>query len=285
MRMERKRRWAIGFAVLGMSVAVLWIPENTRFEAQISTPFPDVDSHTLEGSSALYLAAKGIVSGFPDGTFRGEVPVNRAEAAKMLMIASGQPLIAGLTSPFEDVADSAWYAPYIVNAQYLDIVSGFPDGTFHPARGVNRAEFLKMATRIFELPEKLPYGFTDFHAGEWFRIYAGVAWHYHTFPHERTDKILAPGRVMTRDDFAVALGQILTFGTEAHYTGPFRSPEAIHDGLPWERTPWGEAPVEQLPLPLIIPPASSSSTSAPTTTTPPPAPVPPPTATGATSSV
>ena len=56
-------------------------------------------------------------------------------------------------SPFSDVRQTDWYASYVGTARDLGIVSGYPDGSFRPARKVTYGEFLAMAMRGRALPE------------------------------------------------------------------------------------------------------------------------------------
>jgi len=50
------------------------------------------------------------------------------------------------SSIFPDVNPNHWFYPYVVEIKDWGIVSGNDDGTFAPARNINRAEFSKMLT-------------------------------------------------------------------------------------------------------------------------------------------
>ncbi len=60
--------------------------------------------------------------------------VNRAEAVKMILIASGRDKedVSGDEVRFHlrDVKNSEWYYPHAFRAIKLGIISGYPDGTF-----------------------------------------------------------------------------------------------------------------------------------------------------------
>lgn len=271
MRMERTHV-IVGLTVIIVMAGVAVFPENTGDDATlpplpslpelraqtlrhpdvpvdtVGTFFKDVNPRKLGGRAASYLGFRAIVQGFPGEMFKGDLSVNRAEVAKMLLLAANIPVDTELgVSRFGDVRGNEWFASYIATAAELGIVEGYSDGTFRPGRGANAAEFLKMATKTFELPENIPHQFTDFHPSEWFRAYAGVAWEYHLFPPQRSKNILEPHRFLTRYEVAIALMQILTWGTDGHY---FEES--------WKRLPWGQAPLD-LPDPYIQPPPSSSS--------------------------
>jgi len=193
---------------------------SSNWSAALNLPFTDIDSSTLEGNATLYLAHRGFVQGFPDGTFRGSSIVNRAEAAKLLVLAAGIPLNEDLPNPFVDISRSEWFTPFVVAAREEGILDGYTDGSFRPARGITTAEFTKMAVNAFELPLSLPHRFTDFHAGSWFTPFAGAAWHYHLFPEHLNTNILLPEELLSRNDIVIAIYQIATFGTKAHFINP-----------------------------------------------------------------
>jgi hypothetical protein len=233
-------------------------------------PFIDVDIQTDRGRAATYLLANEIIDGYAEEysqrSFRGDLKVNRAEAAKMLLNAANIPVDTGAslvyeevviptetgsyirlvpTSPFEDIELTTWYAPYIHTAKYYEIIDGYPDNYFRPAQTINNAEFIKMASKTFDLPERLPYRYTDFHPSEWYRIYAGAAWQYHFFPEHKNIYHLEPSALLTRYEIALALYQILTYGTDSHIIK-----------TEWDKPSRWEAPLE-LKEPVIQSSASS----------------------------
>jgi len=167
-------------------------------------PFPDTNINTLQGQSAAELYRRGVIGGFPDGEFKSDRLVNRAETAKFLLLARfGTVEDTPNNGMFPDVMDGQWYTKYVVTAANLGIIKGYPDGTFKPANNVNTAEFLKMLTLAFNLDLNLPYTYSDVSATDWFAQYAGVAQKYNLFP-DRTEK-LDPGSNLTRSAEAVAI--------------------------------------------------------------------------------
>lgn len=91
--------------------------------------------------------SSGVLKGYPDGTFRADNPVNRAEFLKIIIEADSAADVSTATEQilFPDVDDSAWFAPYVRYAKQHGIVDGYPDGTFRPDKTVNFAEALKIA--------------------------------------------------------------------------------------------------------------------------------------------
>lgn len=93
------------------------------------------------------LGALDVLAGYPDGTFRPDQPVTRAEFAKIIVSALGvgeaAQYAAGVTK-FADVPADHWAAGYINVAVDLGIINGYPDGSFAPENPVTFAEAIKM---------------------------------------------------------------------------------------------------------------------------------------------
>ncbi len=88
------------------------------------------------------------INGYPDGTFRANNPITRAEAAKIFTIAGGLTPATGTTPSFSDVKLTDWFAPYVVAAANASLVEGYPDGAFLPEGWITRAEFVAMVCRL-----------------------------------------------------------------------------------------------------------------------------------------
>ncbi|MDF2379288.1 MAG: S-layer homology domain-containing protein [Candidatus Gracilibacteria bacterium] len=188
------------------------------FFTEAENPFPDNNIRSLSGKAATELNVRGVLKGYPDGEFKGNNPVNRAEASKFLLESRNQIISETLpANPFPDVINSEWYAKYVLKCAELEIIKGYPDGTFKPTNQVITAEFLKMLALTFQLETDLPYTYEDKdeYGDGWFWKYAGAAQKYDLFPH-RTKK-LRPTVSVTRSEMAVAIYQYLK-------NGPFPRP-------------------------------------------------------------
>ncbi len=172
-------------------------------------PFPDTDVSLLRGKAAVELFRRKVINGFPDGYFYGDRTVNRAEAAKFLILTKFGEIEENPTGAisFSDVPGGEWFEKYVLTAATRGIINGYPDGTFKPAEGVNTAEFLKMATLTFGLEENLSYSFTDVSPDDWFARYAGAAEKYKLFP-RRTEN-LQPADPLSRYEVALVIYQYL----------------------------------------------------------------------------
>ena len=80
------------------------------------------------------LTELGIVKGYPDGSYKPENIVTRAEMAVIVISALGLKDYAVGTSSFKDMAGYDWAQGYVAYAQSLGVINGYPDGTFKPAR-------------------------------------------------------------------------------------------------------------------------------------------------------
>ncbi|MGI5891023.1 MAG: S-layer homology domain-containing protein, partial [Tissierellia bacterium] len=89
----------------------------------------------------------GIISGYPDGTFRPSAPITRAEFATIA--AKFDNLDLGIPSKFTDIAGH-WAERYITSAENKGWVQGYPDMTFKPEQDITRAEAMTLINNVLE---------------------------------------------------------------------------------------------------------------------------------------
>lgn len=122
---------------------------NTEFahSFQILKPFADLSGHWAAADIKV-LIERGIVNGYPDGTFRPDAPVTRAEIAKIFTAAQGITAYDGafLQSYRDAGAFQEWSRAGIAKAAEHRIMGGYPDGTFRPSQHVLRGEMAKIVT-------------------------------------------------------------------------------------------------------------------------------------------
>ncbi|MDY6783361.1 MAG: family 10 glycosylhydrolase [Cyanobacteriota bacterium] len=102
--------------------------------------FPDISNHWAKPFIEA-LAARGIVSGFPDGTFKPNQTVNRAQYAAILTQAFKLPTTRPAVK-FIDIANNYWAAPVIAKAYQMGFLSGYPNLEFRPLAGITKAHML-----------------------------------------------------------------------------------------------------------------------------------------------
>ncbi len=117
------------------------------------------------------LAKQGAVAGYPDGTFKPDQAVSRAEFAKMTAALLNYSDTGSNSLP--DVGGH-WASSYINKVAAQKVMSTFADGTFKPDGNVSRAQlavFMTRALHIVTTEEKYtdpwPASFTDLDTKHW----------------------------------------------------------------------------------------------------------------------
>lgn len=112
--------------------------------------FPDVKATDAYYDAVQKLYDNGVVDGYPDGTFRPDSPITRAELVKMVNIAFGY-IGAGSQNPFVDVKPGDWFYSQVLTAAEKGYILGFPDGTFQGNSHVTREQMCVILDRILPL--------------------------------------------------------------------------------------------------------------------------------------
>ena len=112
------------------------------------------DQADIQATEAVdMLNTLGIMTGDPDGSFRPNDTITRAEACRMIYtIRSGgnddASAYAGMQTTFTDVPNDAWYAGYVKHCQSVGIVSGKSSTIFDPNANVTGVELALMCLRV-----------------------------------------------------------------------------------------------------------------------------------------
>lgn len=116
--------------------------------------YSDVEIDQWFNNAISTLSNMGLINGYPDGTFRPDAYITRAEFAK---IAAGffDYATSYQQGTYADVDANAWYADYIAAAVDLGLINGYPDGTIRPDVGIIRAEACTIVNRTLgRAPDK-----------------------------------------------------------------------------------------------------------------------------------
>jgi parallel beta-helix repeat protein len=105
------------------------------------TAFADVPEGYWAKAYIEALAAQGIIAGFPDGTFKPNDPVTRAQFATIVTKALTPPMKRGANT-FRDVASNFWAYNAIQSAYRSEFLAGYPDNTFRPQQEIPRVQAL-----------------------------------------------------------------------------------------------------------------------------------------------
>ena len=145
-------------------------------KAQVrESPFSDTSGRSC-ARAAGYLGSYGILSGYPDGTFRPDAPVSRAQFAVLLhrvQFAAPAGRYGDAAEGFSDVPAGHWAAEYMDSAAVLGWMNGYADGGFHPDGEITRAGAVTAINRMLGRDEShtaVAEGrnlFLDLDAGHW----------------------------------------------------------------------------------------------------------------------
>jgi alpha-tubulin suppressor-like RCC1 family protein len=122
-------------------------PQTPATTKPTAPSFSDVSSSYWGYDAISNLGSKGIVSGYPDGSFRPGNQITRAEFATMLVKAI-DPNTAGTTGQFTDVTASDWYYNFVNTADYDGLVSGMGNNLFAPNALITREQMAVMVTKV-----------------------------------------------------------------------------------------------------------------------------------------
>jgi len=142
--MTHVRSWQSGAALLTalMFTAGAAAPLVIQAPAQAQTvTFSDVSSDYWAKGFIQELANRGILSGFPDGSFRPNQPVTRAQFAAMVRQAFRKSPMRPAVS-FTDVPETYWAIGAVREAYTTGFMSGFPEGNFLPDANISRSQVL-----------------------------------------------------------------------------------------------------------------------------------------------
>ena len=111
--------------------------------------FSDITNHWAK----LFIesmAAKNVVGGYSDGTFRPNNNITRAEFSKMILEGLEVELVK-YNGEFTDVKASNWYADYLATMKKLGLAEGYNDGTFKPDQYITRAEIAVILSNVIDV--------------------------------------------------------------------------------------------------------------------------------------
>ncbi len=118
-------------------------PNGTPF---MENRYRDVQETNWFSYAVDYMSEQNIIKGYPDGTFRPNEPITRAEFAAIS--ARFDKLSDEGNSTFTDVSENHWASKVIAQAGKKGWVSGYPDGTFKPNQNITRVEVVSSTNRI-----------------------------------------------------------------------------------------------------------------------------------------
>ncbi|SEG73884.1 cadherin-like beta sandwich domain-containing protein [Paenibacillus sp. UNC499MF] len=182
--------------------------------------------------TGTYHEHKPYMEGYPDGTFRPNKGISRAELAAILARLFTNETFVAAQNPFADVPASHWASQYVSAAFGGKLMDGYPDGKFYTERILTRAEMATILVKLRQLTGvQGASAFTDLQ-GHWAAENirkaekAGLLTGFE-------DGTFRPDQALTRAQAVVIFNKLLG-----------RQPESVPAGIPqaWSDVPasfWG----------------------------------------------
>ncbi|MFN0223039.1 S-layer homology domain-containing protein [Paenibacillus sp. KR2-11] len=145
-------------AMMAVGTAGYPVPRAAA-ESEQAAP-SDLHGHWAEREAASMMS-EGLIAGYPDGRFRPDEAITRAEFLR-LAVTTARPPLPEREPAFLDVPAEHWAAPYAAAALRAGIIrrSECPEGLLRPGQSISRSEMAVSAARALKLQEAenpLPY--------------------------------------------------------------------------------------------------------------------------------
>ncbi len=154
---------------------------NRKVGVSSNDTFSDIPSDHWAFDSIMELVRAKVLAGFPDGTFRPEGRVTRAEFAKFMVYGLGlQGGDSDAARGFKDVPGDYWARGVISTAVDKGYIKGKPGGIFDPKGEITGAELAAMLVRALPDDKKTP-------------VESGPHWYSASVSLARKNQLLYPG--------------------------------------------------------------------------------------------
>ncbi|RAM48751.1 MAG: S-layer homology domain-containing protein [Hapalosiphonaceae cyanobacterium JJU2] len=148
-----------GASLLILNLTVLIVGAlDTYAQSSPKTTFSDVQPNYWAQPFIRGLAARNIVTGYPDDTFRPEQPVDRDEFAAIIRKAFDQAPTRQIQSGavYKDIPNNYWATRPIEEAYQQGFMSGYPGGYFRPNQPVSKIEAIVALNKGLNLTTNTP---------------------------------------------------------------------------------------------------------------------------------
>lgn len=168
----------------------------------------DINGHWAQSTIQSWIDS-GRISGYPDGTFKPDNKVTRAEMVKLVNNAFG--FTSGSSATFSDVKSDYWAYAEIQKGVGNGYISGNSDGTFQPDKPLTREQAAVMLAKVDNLKiSSSETAFTDDASiSSWAKPYvraASLAEVMNGYP----DNSFGPGKPLSRAEAVVAINKALS---------------------------------------------------------------------------
>lgn len=110
----------------------------------------DIKNHWAEKEIKEWMS-NNLINGYPDGTFKPNKNITRAEFMSLVNKAFGYTKTSNIT--YLDVPSNSWYAEVVAIAKGAGYIGGYPDGTMKPNSPITRQEASTIIMKIKGLSE------------------------------------------------------------------------------------------------------------------------------------
>ncbi len=203
-----RQSWYVVLFVLGLTITVL---KPTAAFSQ--TSFNDIQGNWAQPCITT-LAQRQIINGYPDGSFKPNSSVTRAEFAAMLAKAFPDAPVVRTGGKFADVPNNYWASESIRKAYQTGFLAGYPGGVFQPSENIPKVQALvSLSSGLKYVPvnatqETLNAAFTDVSAiPEYSRSAIAAATEKQLVVNYPNVKTLNPNQFASRADVAAFMCQ------------------------------------------------------------------------------
>ncbi len=181
--------------------------ENTQ------TPiFKDVTADNPNAVYIKYIVARGLITGFPDGSYHPAEALTRAQAAALLAKIAGLDTKATGNSGFKDVPATYWAAGSIAAASKAGYIKGMGNGQFQPNKKLTRAQGISLFLSLSKQADPgaaLP-ALSDINSQHWAARPVAIALDAGMIGLSSDKKKFYPDAEFSRGDLARMLALLLT---------------------------------------------------------------------------
>lgn len=128
-------------------------PAQAEKSTNTMTAFSDVATSDPNAVYIKYIVARGIITGFPDGSFHPQEALTRAQAAVIFTRAIGLDSTTGQKSNFKDIPAGYWAAGSIMAASQAGYIKGINADNFKPEASLTRAQGISLFMRLSKQPD------------------------------------------------------------------------------------------------------------------------------------
>ena len=200
-------------------------------QSVIASSFNDVLVDNPNYDAIEYLKSKNIISGYSDGSFGPDKPINRAEASKIIDNAFNIDTTLTFEPVFPDVKKNSWFFPFVMAGKQAGFIKGYTDGNFQPGNQVKLSETLKMVLYAGKcnLPDTSDSNvLVDVSQNDWVSIYALYAKNHNIILADKDGKIF-PNKLMTRGAFSEIVYRTMTVLDNKEKEFPLYKNWALYD--------------------------------------------------------